>query len=96
MYGGHIVEDWDRRLATSYLCRLFNESLLDVGEIFQGFFLPSTSSNHHAVRVPMFHFTMLLIMQPDKLVLSCNNARLARPVDAKLFVLPFHTGDDLY
>ena len=25
MYGGHIVEDWDRRLANAYLYKFFNE-----------------------------------------------------------------------
>lgn len=34
MYGGHIVDDWDRRLCASYLDNLMNPSLLDEAEMF--------------------------------------------------------------
>jgi dynein heavy chain len=34
MYGGHIVDDWDRRLCKAYLEKLMTDSLLDEGELF--------------------------------------------------------------
>ena len=34
MYGGHIVDDWDRRLCNSYLINLMNDQLLDEAELF--------------------------------------------------------------
>jgi len=34
MYGGHIVNDWDRLLCASYLDHLLNEQLLDEAELF--------------------------------------------------------------
>lgn len=34
MYGGHIVDDWDRRLCSSYLDSLMAPSLLDEAEMF--------------------------------------------------------------
>ena len=34
MYGGHIVDDWDRRLALSYLHNIMNENLFDELELF--------------------------------------------------------------
>ena len=34
MYGGHIVDDWDRRLCSSYLDNLMNDQLLDEAEMF--------------------------------------------------------------
>jgi dynein heavy chain len=34
MYGGHIVNDWDRLLCQSYLNHLLNEQLLDEAELF--------------------------------------------------------------
>ncbi|KAI8473051.1 MAG: flagellar outer dynein arm heavy chain beta [Monoraphidium minutum] len=37
MYGGHIVEDWDRRLANGYLTKYFTESLMEGLEMFPGF-----------------------------------------------------------
>ena len=45
MYGGHIVEDWDRRLADAYLSKHFNESLLDNAEFFAGFAGPMPTSS---------------------------------------------------
>lgn len=45
MYGGHIVEDWDRRLASAYLQKLFNEDLLESGELFPGFAAPPSSAS---------------------------------------------------
>ena len=34
MYGGHIVDEWDRRLNRSYLEYLMKDSLLDESELF--------------------------------------------------------------
>lgn len=34
MYGGHIVDDWDRRLCNSYLVNIMSDSLLDELELF--------------------------------------------------------------
>jgi len=34
MYGGHIVDDWDRRLCNAYLCQTMNEALFDELELF--------------------------------------------------------------
>lgn len=50
MYGGHIVEDWDRRLATAYLLKYFNENLLEGMEMFPGFVTPANSLSHKQVR----------------------------------------------
>jgi dynein heavy chain len=40
MYGGHIVEDWDRRLAFAYLDRYMVEELLEGMEFFPKFMSP--------------------------------------------------------
>jgi len=34
MYGGHIVNDWDRRLCLAYLNNIMNENLFDELELF--------------------------------------------------------------
>jgi len=34
MYGGHIVDNWDRRLCTAFLDNLMNDNLLDEAELF--------------------------------------------------------------
>jgi len=34
MYGGHIVDDWDRRFCATYLDVLMYDSLLDEAEMF--------------------------------------------------------------
>jgi len=34
MYGGHIVDDWDRRFCSAYLDSLMQDSLLDEAEMF--------------------------------------------------------------
>uniref|UniRef100_A0A061SKG9 Flagellar outer dynein arm heavy chain beta n=1 Tax=Tetraselmis sp. GSL018 TaxID=582737 RepID=A0A061SKG9_9CHLO len=49
MYGGHIVEDWDRRLANAYLYFYFNESLLEGMEMFPKFPAPPNTVNHKTV-----------------------------------------------
>ena len=49
MYGGHIVEDWDRRLASAYLQKYFSEGLLDGFEMFPGFPVPPSSATHRQV-----------------------------------------------
>lgn len=48
MYGGHIVEDWDRRLAAAYLSKYFNEGLLEASEHFPA--LPSPPSSLSTVQ----------------------------------------------
>jgi len=45
MYGGHIVEDWDRRLAFMYLESYLREELLEGIEFFPKFFSPPTTLN---------------------------------------------------
>eukprot|EP00741_Cyanophora_paradoxa_P005992 tig00000955_g5810.t1 len=40
MYGGHIVDDWDRRLCNAYLNAYMKEELLDGLELFPGFPVP--------------------------------------------------------
>ncbi|PNW78281.1 hypothetical protein CHLRE_09g403800v5 [Chlamydomonas reinhardtii] len=49
MYGGHIVEDYDRRLAMCYLRKYVNEGLLDNMEFFPGFAMPPNTANHRQV-----------------------------------------------
>lgn len=34
MYGGHIVDDWDRRLCINYLQNIMSEKLFDEAELF--------------------------------------------------------------
>ena len=53
MYGGHVVEDWDRRLTSAYLQILFQEGLLEGQQIFPKFDFraPTSSMNHKQVRV---------------------------------------------
>jgi len=50
MYGGHIVEDWDRRLCNAYLFRFMNELLLEGMEFYPGFIIPPNTLNHKQVR----------------------------------------------
>ena len=50
MYGGHIVEDWDRRLASAYLLKYFQESLSDGLTLFPGFATPPTNLSYVQVR----------------------------------------------
>jgi len=42
MYGGHITDDWDRRLCGAYLDNLMRDDILDHTEVFPGFFTPKT------------------------------------------------------
>lgn len=49
MYGGHIVEDWDRRLSSAYLFRYVNEQLLEGMEFFTGFVGPPNTASHKQV-----------------------------------------------
>ena len=49
MYGGHIVEDWDRRLANGYLYKYFNEQLLEGMEMFPAFNTPPNTMSHKQV-----------------------------------------------
>jgi len=34
MYGGHIVDDWDRKTCNNYLFNMMNEGLFDELELF--------------------------------------------------------------
>ncbi len=43
IYGGHIVEDWDRRLASAYLAILMNETLLENTDLFPQFTPPQST-----------------------------------------------------
>jgi len=45
MYGGHIVEDWDRRLAFAYLTKYMNNDLLEGVDMFPKFHTPPTNLN---------------------------------------------------
>jgi hypothetical protein len=56
MYGGHIVEDWDRRLAAAYLLKYFNEGLLEGMEMFPSFNTPANSLSHKQVRICLRSF----------------------------------------
>ena len=51
LYGGHIVEDWDRRLSSAYLNKHFTENLLEGPEMFPGFTTPPSNANHKMVRI---------------------------------------------
>ena len=52
MYGGHVVEDWDRRLTSAYLQTLFQEGLLEGQPLFPQFDFkaPQVNMNHRQVR----------------------------------------------
>ena len=50
MYGGHIVEDWDRRLASAYLHKYFSASLFEGIQLFPGFDLPPPTMTHAQVQ----------------------------------------------
>jgi dynein heavy chain, axonemal len=45
MYGGHIVDDWDRRLCMTYLRTYMQEELLEGFELYPGFAAPTSGSN---------------------------------------------------
>ena len=49
MYGGHIVEDWDRRLASAYLDCYMRDELLDGLEMLPRFSSPTPGQSHRAV-----------------------------------------------
>lgn len=55
MYGGHIVEDWDRRLASAYLLKYFHEGLLDSLQMFPGFTTPASTLSHRQVGAILPH-----------------------------------------
>mmetsp|Transcript_13737 Transcript_13737/g.31794 ORF Transcript_13737/g.31794 Transcript_13737/m.31794 type:complete len:4493 (-) Transcript_13737:49-13527(-) len=43
MYGGHITDDWDRKLCLTYLKTYMNEELIEGTELFAGFPTPASS-----------------------------------------------------
>ena len=49
MYGGHIVEDWDRRLASAYLDSYMRDELLDSLEMLPKFHSPTPGQTHRQV-----------------------------------------------
>jgi dynein heavy chain len=49
MYGGHIVEDWDRRLAFAYLEVYLQNDLLEGMEFFPKFFNPPNTLTQNQV-----------------------------------------------
>lgn len=53
MYGGHVVEDWDRRLTSAYLQTLFQEGLLEGQQLFPQFDFkaPQVNMNHKQVGI---------------------------------------------
>lgn len=54
MYGGHVVEDWDRRLTSAYLQTVFQEGLLEGQPIFPKFdFRPPTSNLNQRQAMPL-------------------------------------------
>jgi len=48
MYGGHITDNWDRRLCSSYLVSYVNEQLLDNLHFFPKFEVPPSHLSHKA------------------------------------------------
>eukprot|EP00741_Cyanophora_paradoxa_P016051 tig00000042_g15496.t1 len=42
MYGGHITDDWDRRLCNAYLTTLMRDELIDGTELWPGFTTPKS------------------------------------------------------
>ena len=46
MYGGHITDDWDRRLCASYLSTYMHEGLLDGLSLYPKFEVPPSSLNY--------------------------------------------------
>ena len=49
MYGGHVVEGWDRRLVASYLESLLSPALLESGRVCPGLALPPAGATHAQV-----------------------------------------------
>jgi dynein heavy chain, axonemal len=45
MYGGHVTDDWDRRLVSAYLRTHMNENIIEGADYFPGFSTPNTSVN---------------------------------------------------
>ncbi|EFN51784.1 hypothetical protein CHLNCDRAFT_37234 [Chlorella variabilis] len=94
MYGGHIVEDWDRRLASAYLHNYFNDALLDGMEIFPGFSVPPATMTHIQVleyiedRMPVesavafgLHPNAEIGFKLREAVTFCSNLRSLQPRD---------------
>lgn len=48
MYGGHIVDDWDRRLAKGYLENVMNATIFEEEELF-----PFIDGKNISFKVPL-------------------------------------------
>lgn len=63
MYGGHITDDWDRRLCKTYLEEFIKPEMLE-GELSlaPGFPLPSNMdyNGYHQVSLPSPHGSMMV------------------------------------
>jgi hypothetical protein len=77
MYGGHIVEDWDRRLAAAHLNKYFNEALLEGGELFPGFPVPPPASTPAQVLTILEWFLVLTQTRLNCSLLSFYSQLLA-------------------
>lgn len=55
VYGGHIVENWDRRLAEAYLNKYFHDGLLEGMHVFHGFPAPPATLTHPQARYQYHH-----------------------------------------
>ena len=71
IYGGHIVEDWDRRLAAAYLSKLINESLLETPELFPNFVAPPSAYSIPQVCVCAVHLTLECNLQGSLRTMLC-------------------------
>lgn len=72
MYGGHVVEDWDRRLTSAYLQTLFQEGLLEGNHLFPQFdFRAPTSLLNHKQVLFLFH-TFLPLKFMNRLYMHCD------------------------
>jgi dynein heavy chain len=49
MYGGHVVDDWDRRTVAAYLLTLIKEELTEGIDLFPKFATPPTTLTHAQV-----------------------------------------------
>lgn len=86
MYGGHIVEDWDRRLANAYLFKYFNETLLEGMEMFPAFFTPANTMTHKQV---------MWLLAKVRVMLAWTSALMSRadPCESVCILIAVWKGD---